>query len=241
MDRPDVHTLIGAYALDAVDEADREAFERHAAACESCREEVGGLRRTAVRLGDAAAAAPSPSLRDRVLAEVRATPQVRDGGNARPHSEDASNARSQVWLVAAAVLAVLALGAGALAWTQYRAADAARTEAARINAVVTNPGARLVQQKVPGGGTATMVLADDRAVLAGAGMPALPSDHTYQLWRIRGPQITSAGLGPAGSEGAGQWSRLVGDVQPGDVLAVSVEPAGGSAQPTTAPLVTLRA
>ena len=41
--------------------------------------------------------------------------------------------------------------------------------------------------------------------------------------------------------GAGRWSRLVGGVQPGDVLAVSVEPAGGSAQPTTKPLVTLPA
>jgi hypothetical protein len=133
------------------------------------------------------------------------------------------------------------VGAGALAWTQYRAADAARTEAARINSVVTDPGARLVQQKLPGGGTATMVVADDRAVVGGAGLPALPSDRAYQLWRIRGSQITSAGLGPAGNEGTGRWSRLVGDVQPGDVVAVSVEPAGGSAQPTTTPLVTLRA
>jgi anti-sigma-K factor RskA len=241
MEPADVHTLIGPYALDAVDETDREAFEGHLAQCESCREEVAGLRSAVVRLGEAAAVAPSPGLRNRVLAEVLVTPQVRDALSARPHREESAGARPRVWLVAAAVLAVLAVGAGALAWTQYRAADAARTEAARINGVVTDPGARLVQQKLPGGGTATMVVADDRAVLAGAGLPALPSDHTYQLWRIRGPRITSAGLGPAGSEGAGQWSRLVGDVQPGDVVAVSVEPAGGSAQPTTTPLVTLRA
>jgi hypothetical protein len=139
------------------------------------------------------------------------------------------------------VLAVVALGSGALAWTQYRAADAARAEAARIDAVVTDPGARLVQQRLPSGGTATMVLAGTRAVLGGAGMPALASDRTYQLWVVRGTRITSAGLGPAGSNGSGRWSRLVDGVQRGDVLAVSVEPSGGSAQPTTQPLVTLRA
>jgi anti-sigma-K factor RskA len=242
MERADVHTLIGAYALDAVDEADREAFERHLARCDSCREEVAGLRRTALRLGEVAAVAPPRAVRERVLAEVRGTPQVRDAVPARPPARPAApDARSRVWLVAASVLAVLALGAGALAWAQYRAADAARTEAARINAVVTDPGARLVQQRLPGGGTATMVVAGSRAVLGGAGLPALPSDRTYQLWVIRGQRITSAGLGPAGSAGAGQWSRLVTGVQAGDVLAVSVEPDGGSPQPTTTPVVTLRA
>ncbi len=241
MERADVHTLIGAYALDAVDDGDRKAFERHLAECESCREEVDGLRRTAVRLAGAAAVAPPQGVRDRVLTQVHGTPQVRDAVRATPHAEEAPGARSRVWLVAAAVLAVLTLGAGALAWTQYRAADAARAEAAQINAVVTDPGARLVQQRLPGGGTATMVVAGDRAVLAGAGMPALPSDRTYQLWVIRGPRVTSAGLGPSGSEAGENWSRRVSDVQTGDVVAVSVEPSGGSAQPTTKPLVTLPA
>jgi anti-sigma-K factor RskA len=107
--------------------------------------------------------------------------------------------------------------------------------------VVTDPGARLVQQRLPGGGTATIVAAGDRAVLAGAALPALPDDRTYQLWIVRGQQVTSAGLGPAGSAAGGRWSRLVEGVRPGDVVAVSVEPSGGSAQPTTTPLVTLQA
>jgi anti-sigma-K factor RskA len=239
MERVDVHTLIGAYALDAVDQGDREAFERHLEGCESCREEVDGLRRTALRLADAAAVAPPQALRDRVLAEVRVTPQLRDAAGAGRSPGAPSAARPRVWLVAAAVLAVFTLGAGALAWTQYRAAEAARTEAAGINSVVTDRGARLVQQPLPGGGTATMVVAGTRAVLAGSGMPALPSDRTYQLWVVRGPRITSAGLGPSGSEGGGNWSRLVPGVQAGDVVAVSVEPSGGSAQPTTKPVVTL--
>jgi anti-sigma-K factor RskA len=240
-ERPDTHTLIGAYALDALDDGEREAFERHASSCDPCREEVESLRRTALRLADAAAVAPPERLRSRVLAQARVTPQVRDTIGTRPRHEEPAAVRSRLWLAAAAVLAVVALGAGGLAWTQYRAAEAARTEAGRIDAVVTDPGARLVQQRLAGGGTATMVVAGSRAVLGGAGMPALSADRTYQLWVIRGTRITSAGLGPAGSDGSGRWSRLVDGVQRGDVLAVSVEPDGGSAQPTTTPVVTLRA
>jgi anti-sigma-K factor RskA len=241
MEQADVHALIGAYSLDALDDDERAAFERHLADCEACHEEVGGLRRTALRLADASALPPPAHLRERVLAQARTTPQAREVVAALPRREERDGARSRLWLAAAAVLAVVALGSGALAWTQYRAAEAARTEAARIDAVVTDPGARLVQQRLPGGGTATIVAAGDRAVLAGAALPALPDDRTYQLWIVRGQQVTSAGLGPAGSAAGGRWSRLVEGVRPGDVVAVSVEPSGGSAQPTTTPLVTLQA
>jgi anti-sigma-K factor RskA len=241
MERLDTHALIGAYALDALDDGEREAFERHAASCEPCREEVDGLRRTVLRLADRASVTPPERLRNQVLAQVRVTPQVRDTAGPRQRQEEPAGVRSRVWLAAAAVLALVALGTGGLAWTQYRAAEAARTQAARIDAVVTDPGARLVQQRLAGGGTATMVVAGSRAVLAGAGMPALSSGRTYQLWVIHGTRVTSAGLGPAGSAGSNRWSRLVDGVQRGDVLAVSVEPEGGSAQPTSAPLVTLRA
>ncbi len=241
MEQAEAHTLIGAYALDALDDAERAAFERHLAECEGCREEVEGLRRTALRLADASAVPAPDRLRERVLAQARVTPQVRDGVTALPRRDEPAGPRSRLWLAAAAVLAVVALGSGTLAWTQYRSAEAARIEAARINAVVTDPGARLVQQRLAGGGTATIVVAGGRAVLAGADLPALPGDRTYQLWIVRGQRVTSAGLGPAGSDGAGRWSRLVDGVQQGDVVAVSVEPAGGSAQPSTTPVVTLRA
>ena len=241
MEQAEVHTLIGAYAVDALDDDERAAFERHLAECEPCREEVQGLRLTALRLADAAALPPPQRLRENVLAQVRVTAQARDVVTALPRREEQAGPRSRLWLAAAAVLAVVALGSGGLAWSQYRAAETARTEAARINAVVTDPGARLVQQRLAGGGTATVVVAGGRAVLAGAGLPALPSDRTYQLWVIRGQQVTSAGLGPAGSAGGQRWSRLVAGVQQGDVVALSVEPSGGSAQPTTTPVVTLKA
>ena len=71
----ELHLLTGAYALDALDPAERAAFEEHLATCESCQAEVKELRATAGLLGAAAAETPPPSLKERVMAEVDRTRQ----------------------------------------------------------------------------------------------------------------------------------------------------------------------
>jgi anti-sigma-K factor RskA len=67
----DVHGLSGAYAVDALDEREREAFESHLAQCAECQAEVASLREAAVQLSHLTAATPPPALRDRVLAQAR--------------------------------------------------------------------------------------------------------------------------------------------------------------------------
>jgi anti-sigma factor RsiW len=62
----DVHTLAGAYVLDAVSDAERRAFEHHMTRCPSCTQEVRELRETTVRLGSATVAAPPPRMWDQV-------------------------------------------------------------------------------------------------------------------------------------------------------------------------------
>ncbi|MET7439499.1 zf-HC2 domain-containing protein, partial [Streptomyces sp. NPDC005568] len=58
MSTVDLHTLTGAYALHALSEDERGAFERHAADCEACTEEVRELTETAARLALAVSAVP---------------------------------------------------------------------------------------------------------------------------------------------------------------------------------------
>ena len=58
----DIHKLSGAYALDAVDDIERAAFERHLAECEDCRTEVASLRETTALLAESTAVTPPPSL-----------------------------------------------------------------------------------------------------------------------------------------------------------------------------------
>jgi anti-sigma-K factor RskA len=90
---------------------------------------------------------------------------------------------------------------------------------------------------VTGGGTAAVVSAHGSAVFAANRLPALPDGKQYQLWVIHDKtNIRSAGLLKL-QNGTGQ--SLVSGVMLNDVVAVSVEPAGGSAQPTTTPIVAL--
>ncbi|HEY7604129.1 MAG TPA: anti-sigma factor [Gaiellaceae bacterium] len=69
----DLHEQVAAYALDALDEDERRAYEEHLAGCERCREELAGLADTAGALGLASGAADPPdALRGRILDAARA-------------------------------------------------------------------------------------------------------------------------------------------------------------------------
>lgn len=260
----DLHTLTGAYALDAVDDLERRAVERHLADCEACREEVRGFRETAAALADGVALAAPAGLRERVLAQARTTAQLppvqrgpsvavpdvvgtaqTDGGSLRGRDRVVRH-RAPVRpgrLVAAAVAAVLALGGGTVGVVQYRAAQDLREKQAvalaqerEVAAVLGDPARRFVSGPVSSGGRVTVALASGRAVVLADGVTALPADRTYQLWVVRPEGISSLGLGPAASAAAGSWARPVTGLRPGDTVAVSVEPRGGSRQPTTTPV-----
>ncbi len=69
----DIHSLVGAFALDAVDDLERAAVDRHLRECDACRIEVAELREAAARLADGAWSVPPPRLRENVLAAVATT------------------------------------------------------------------------------------------------------------------------------------------------------------------------
>ena len=69
----DLHDLTPAYALDALDPDEAEAYERHLAQCEQCRRELAGLSEGAAALGfEAVAPAPPPRLRAAILEQATA-------------------------------------------------------------------------------------------------------------------------------------------------------------------------
>jgi anti-sigma-K factor RskA len=70
--RRDPHALAGAYALNALDGAERARFQRHLASCPTCPDEVRGYAAAAAVLGRAAAVTAPPALKGRVLADVAA-------------------------------------------------------------------------------------------------------------------------------------------------------------------------
>ncbi len=238
----DDHLLTGAYAIDAVeDEVQQAAFERHLAVCPECREEVRTLRETAALLAERVAEVPPAAVRARVLAQIATTPQLPPGRHPDQSGPRAAARRNRLLAAAASIVLLGGLGLGAAGVVQWQDARDARARAERILQIVGDPNAHRVSVPVNGGGTATVILAGSRAVLAINGMRALDSDRLYQLWLVRPAGTVSAGLGPHGRSAAGSWSREVDGVRAGDSIAISVEPLGGSHQPTTEPIAVIRA
>jgi anti-sigma-K factor RskA len=69
----DVHDLTAAYALDALDPHEAEAYEEHLGQCDDCRVQLAELQETATALAfGTVAPAPPPRLRESILAEAAA-------------------------------------------------------------------------------------------------------------------------------------------------------------------------
>jgi hypothetical protein len=242
--RHDLHSLSGAYALDALEGgAERDRFTRHLNRCQSCAGEIRGFREVATALAFAAATEPPPELRDRVLAAAARTrqlpPEVRT--HARPR-------RTRAWVpwvpwlsgaIATASIVVAVLFGFAQAHTQQEL-NQARAENQAIALVLSAPQVRLLTHSTTKGGVATVVLAADRheLVVITNGLPALPAGKVYQLWLIGKTKIVSAGLLPPATAGRTAPVLAPGVVK-GDTLGLTVEPAPGSAQPTTKPILAL--
>jgi anti-sigma-K factor RskA len=237
----DLHSLSGAYALDALEAGrERDRFTRHLSRCQSCAGEVRGFREVATAMAFAAAAEAPAGLRGRVLAAAARTRQVPP--EVRTHARPRRTRPWVPWLsgvVATASIVVAVLFGLAQAHTrdelnQVRAANQA------ISLLLSAPQAKLLTHVVTHGGVATVVLAADRHELAvvTTGLPALPPGKVYQLWLIGKPAIVSAGLLPPARDGQTPAVLATGVVK-GDTLGLTVEPAGGSAQPTTTPILAL--
>ena len=69
----DIHDLSSLYAVDALDPAERAAFESHLAGCPPCRAEVARYAETTAQLAAAVALDPPPALRTSVLDAIHGT------------------------------------------------------------------------------------------------------------------------------------------------------------------------
>jgi anti-sigma-K factor RskA len=241
--REDMHALSGAYALDAIDGPERERFEHHLSRCQACQNEVQGLQETATRFALAVATQPPSRLKATVLAAAARTRQhppaaAPDPGLA-PQPSVTWPRRLAIPLAAACL--VLAIVLGVLLGMARSQLDTARAQQREIAAVLTAPGARIVSGRTSVGGSATVIVATSlhQLVFTSAGMPSLPESRIYQLWLL-GPDgsTTSAGLLTQGANGT-TAPVLAAGLVPGDRVGVTVEPAGGTAKPTTTPIVVI--
>jgi anti-sigma factor RsiW len=239
------HTLAGAYALDALTEPDRVRFERHLAGCEACRQEAGSLREAAGRLAAVSAVPPPPRVREQVLAEAARTRQqppltadVLAGSGAGRRASSWRAPRMAVAIAGGCILVALVLG-GLFIHTQ-RSLSLEQTHNRAIATILNAPDASIMSARAVTSGSATAVMShrDHALVLTTAMLPALPAGHRYQVW-LMGPRRTrAAGMLPVPHRGM-TAPVVVSGVTPGDMVGLTVEPASGSAVPSSAPVLML--
>jgi len=191
---------------------------------------------------------PSGGLRG-VAADAAATrvPRSRRGADGEPERR-AGAARTgtssrTLFGLAASMLTVVALGAGAFAVVQSdRLGDSQQQQAAvqrvlSADDVVTLTAVPQLADGVQGDEVVVLASASqDAALLLPAGLPAAPEGSTWQAWTLTGDRATSAGTFDVAS---GEAVALQASVAGADAVAVSLEPAGGSESPSTDPVLVM--
>jgi len=223
-----LHELTAGYALDALDPAEREAFEAHLEDCEPCQEELASFWEVTGGLAAAAdGPAPSPALRERILDSARAEEQ-------NVISISSRRRVSPVLASVTAIAAAVAIGFGIYAMSlngqldDSRAALSAQETAAAVLADTNTTS-------VPMNGGSGKVVVNDAgsAVLVLNALPAAPSGKTYQAWVITDDTPVSAGVFAPSEDRA--VVPIPQTVPAGSVVAVTIEPDGGVSAPTRAP------
>lgn len=242
--------LAAGAALGALGPEDREAFRRAIAEHPEWADRADEDAVTAASLGDLVDdVPPPPALRARILADIDnaadATP-VSSSASSEPGQDAARSTatrrarptRRRWFALAASVVLVAGIATGTVIAVQQAQPPAAVVALERIESA---PDAQQATAIVAGGGPATLhwSASEGKAVLVTRSMPAIPEDKTFELWYVRGETAIPAGTFDA--SGAKTTTELEPGMQPGDVIAVTVEASGGSPSrtPTTHPILAI--
>jgi anti-sigma-K factor RskA len=263
---PDIDALSGAYALNAITDEERNTFEARLSESPELRQEVAELNDTALLLGRAATpVTPSAGLRASILDLIESTPQLprletpaaQDPAPATTSTEAESGGKllepiplaRQRWFMRPGVLLIGAAAAvglvfGGVGLSNQLGPTTSQTApiagGADLQQILTANDVQHAATDISSGGKATLYWSNglQRSAVMLTGLTSLPSDKTYQLWYIKGSDIKSAGTVSVTSNSVTQV--LQGDMQAGDTVGITVEPAGGSKQPTTTPVAALQ-
>jgi anti-sigma-K factor RskA len=206
----DVHALTGAYVLDSVPEHELRQFERHLTDCESCAQEVSELRETAARLGVAAAVDPSSSLRSAVLNRIH---RARQGPKI---------VAARIFAAAAAALLVVATALGVLVVRHSQVLEDSQQDTMAMATILQADDARVARKD---GATLVVSHDQDRMLLLSGALPPAPEGQDYQAWVVDDRYRSLGLITPNG--------HITADVGGAEHVAVTLEPDGGSPQPTS--------
>lgn len=233
MDAAEVYAL---HALSADEEAEIESDR--ASAGDTARVQfdilVGEIHETLALASVLDAAEPPAELRARVLQQIPGIVQDLPAATAESNVSSLTRhreRRSSTWrtsLIAAAAAVVVAVG-GVVVGTQVLGNDPTPTQAEQI---AEAPDVRVGNADFPGGGTAIVSYSreSDSVVVKFDGVAAPAAGQAYQMWFVDG---TPRSVGVVTSEQlANGEDMIIEGMGASTNFAVSLEPAGGSPQPT---------
>jgi len=224
--------LKDAFVLGALPEGERREFEEYLASHPERQAEVDELGAVAGLLAlSPQEQEPPPELRRSVMTVVEAEAE-------RPRAEPRSRlARMRTFpgvrtlaLGAAALLVIGLLSWNLLLQGQIRDLQS-QTRDGRLVALEGSGAARQARVEV-------MILDNGRAVLVAEDMPPVPEDRTFQIWVIENDVPKPGGHFEAGQERVATIIEI--PLDGADIIAITVEPEGGSPQPTTDPMLTAK-
>lgn len=259
MNSPNWSDLAAAYALDALDAEERQAFEDRLARDPGLQDEVDSYREVMGLLADTAPRSPAPSsLKDRVLAEARTIRPIAAVEPTAPEKAPRPSSPSRLpwYLAAAASVAALALGLANRQLSQSQ--TELESELARADQQVSEQTVAIAARDSlldaflgPDVRSVTLVSTDappaaqifhnpvsGSLVFAAYDLPPAAAGRVYQFWGIPdGGDPVSLGTFQTEADG----TALIRTTTPAGidfaVGAVTEEPAGGSPQPTTTPFL----
>jgi anti-sigma-K factor RskA len=240
--------LKDAYVLDALPQEERRSFEEYLAAHPERQAEIDELGAVAGLLAFAPhEQEPSPELRSRVMEVVEAEAALRRDGRESVFARFVQYVGVRGLALGAAALLVI----GLLSWNvllqnqvkdlqgevqsaqgqvndlqaKVRDAKTQQTQTIQLSGTWANQGADAEVASIN----------EDRIILVAHNLPSVPEGQTCQIWVIKGDVPEPSGLfQPGGDETA---APITTPVKQGDTIAVTVEPAGGSEQPTSDPVL----
>ncbi|MDV2477752.1 anti-sigma factor [Rhodococcus zopfii] len=223
------------YALDAVSDAERREIDARVAAASpevaaEFEREVREIREAMAQVSRVGAVEPPDRVRQSLL-ETIGTAGTSDSDTATPAPISLAqhrNRRRNFLLAAAAAVVVVVGGIGIGSQIRHEVAPPTSTQVFAADDVRTTSGA------IEGGGTATVVYSKevDAGVLVMNNVTPPSEGTVYQMWLIGPEGATSAGtMTPA--DVAPSTTAVLDDISGATALGFSVEPTGGSTQPSS--------